>query len=380
MNQLFPAARDAFQLFRDLTHIMVGRKTVWLKDVESSEVVVRAFALELLEALLSDFPQVFEVHQEFKYMLRKKICRPLTTEITSVQTTIDGQIPFALYVRYCRVLITIIENFPGKYRQKLTQTIINVLKIAKQNNETWKQALSIEVVHRLISQPELLRNICQQEMQVNEKLEQANQKGKLESFPDLIKTISSVIKLSSSRGDENGLEMNGNTFTHKSETGTVHVGSVYLEMFDKHTSPNVNLGYVISTAVLALLDFLSGVSQIAERELSNNTTEIISIPEPEPPKEEDKKEKKKDKKEKKKKDKKKSKNEPELVEEEKPEPTQPVTKPNLKISVVRKMLSYSWQHVLKSVGDLLAWWSDEAILEWVLQCLEKYSGITLEKT
>lgn len=71
MNQLFPAGKDAFQLFRDLVNLSMRRPGHWLKNVENNSLEVQAFSIELIEHIVANFPEIFSegVGGKFFYIL-----------------------------------------------------------------------------------------------------------------------------------------------------------------------------------------------------------------------------------------------------------------------------------------------------------------------
>lgn len=61
MNQLFPAAKDAFQLFRDLTNLVMRKPTQWIRNFSvESPGEMQSFAIELIEHIVRNFPSVFK--------------------------------------------------------------------------------------------------------------------------------------------------------------------------------------------------------------------------------------------------------------------------------------------------------------------------------
>ena len=73
MNQLFPAAKDAFQLFRDLVNLVMKRPCLWLKNVQHESGDMQAYAIELIEHIVGNFPQIFKGVGFWRVRLVKRV-------------------------------------------------------------------------------------------------------------------------------------------------------------------------------------------------------------------------------------------------------------------------------------------------------------------
>lgn len=401
--------------------MMLGHPPIWLKggNINAEKTSIQAFSLELIEALLVQFPTVFETHYEFKYMLRKKCAKQVTQMLQ--ENYRQNSISFPIVMRLFRLSAVIIENFGGYTRHNLTNITVQYMK----SREVWQQALAIEVTHRLVGQVELVRNICLQEQdftkddagerksrksgknrekskkhEKNSKSNETSDKPEMlangvivlpeqqseptqpKIFPELIKSIAIVIRDSQihSQDDEQvslvvnsgflqrqaPADLSSDSKSSDSPKKSNNVGSVYLELFERDLPPEVDPSYILSTGIVALLDFLSGLCIIANKELANYNRDLQIILD-------EKHEKKSTS----------SKN------SELSEKSQSNSSKNLKYSsktnyqdilaypvslkIVEQMFQLSWRHVLQSIGFLLTCANDETINEWVLQCLEKYA-------
>ena len=382
--------------------MMLGRPPIWLKstNIHAESTSIQAFSLELIEALLVQFPTVFETHHEFKYLLRKKCAKQVTQMLQ--ENYRQNLIPFPIVMRLFRLSAVLIENFSGYIRYNLTNITVQYLK----SREIWQQALAIEVTHRLVGQVELVRGICIQEQDFvkdddlakkDKKSSKSSKKSKKSSksnetsektttseilqngneksppppepkvFPELIKSIAIVIRDSQihSQDDEQVSLVVNNGFSQRqvqtdenSENPTKNkssnIGSVYLELFEREFPPEVDSNYILSTGIVALLDFLSGICQIANKELSSYSQNLKLILEEDSTKSGISDESKTSKFSSK-----------TNFQEILPYPSS--------LKIVEQMFQLSWRHVLQSIGFLLTCANDETINEWVLQCLEKYA-------
>ena len=66
-----PLIMDAYLLIQDIVLLVGADQPKWLTGIVE---MTRTFGLELLETLLTKFPQVFHQHQQFKLLLKEKVC------------------------------------------------------------------------------------------------------------------------------------------------------------------------------------------------------------------------------------------------------------------------------------------------------------------
>lgn len=59
------------RLFQDIVLLVGADQPKWLTGIVE---MTRTFGLELLESLLSKFPQVFHQHHQFKLLLKERVC------------------------------------------------------------------------------------------------------------------------------------------------------------------------------------------------------------------------------------------------------------------------------------------------------------------
>lgn len=78
-SSLKPHAQDAFMLFQDFLQLVNGDQPLWLMGLIE---MTRAFGLELLEIVLSNFSDIFYRHVEFRFLLKEKVS-PLVIKLFS---------------------------------------------------------------------------------------------------------------------------------------------------------------------------------------------------------------------------------------------------------------------------------------------------------
>ena len=66
-----PFIVDAYLLIQDIVLLVGADQPKWLDGIVE---MPRTFGLELLESLLSKFPKAFHQHQQFKLLLKERVC------------------------------------------------------------------------------------------------------------------------------------------------------------------------------------------------------------------------------------------------------------------------------------------------------------------
>ncbi|KYR02000.1 hypothetical protein DLAC_00793 [Tieghemostelium lacteum] len=144
---LKPFARDAYLLLQDLCYITGGDIPVWLPPTTT---ISRASGLELIEMIISVQSEIFLKMEEFKFILKDRIC-PLL--IKSFKFKMD----FYHTVR----LIRLITQFISKYSQiMVTESdvlLIKTIRMMDGDNPLWMQILSLESLRIYSEDPNLLR-------------------------------------------------------------------------------------------------------------------------------------------------------------------------------------------------------------------------------
>ncbi|GFU23215.1 protein MON2 homolog [Nephila pilipes] len=163
-------AADGFMLFQDLVQLVNADQPFWLIGLTE---MTRTFGLELLESILSSFPEVFFKHVEFNFLLKERVC-PLIIKLFSPNikyrqsgqnagpaTTTSDKPYFPISMRLLRIVSVLIQRY---YKMLVTECEIFlslVVKFLDVDKPPWQRALALEVLHKMCIQPELLKSFCQ---------------------------------------------------------------------------------------------------------------------------------------------------------------------------------------------------------------------------
>lgn len=185
-RSLKACAADAFLLFQDLIQLVNADSTFWLVGLTE---MTRTFGLELLESIFNDYPQVFNKHEEFSFLLKERVC-PLVIKLFSpnikykqfqkqlqqqqqfyqqfnqAQNNLDtinnstDKPFFPISIRLLRILNVIITKY---YAMLITESEIFLsllIKFLENDKPQWQRAVALEVLYKLCSQPNLIKSFC----------------------------------------------------------------------------------------------------------------------------------------------------------------------------------------------------------------------------
>ncbi|GBM29333.1 Protein MON2 [Araneus ventricosus] len=163
-------AADGFMLFQDLVQLVNADQPFWLIGLTE---MTRTFGLELLESILSSFPEVFFKYAEFNFLLKERVC-PLIIKLFSPNikyrqggqnagpaTAASDKPYFPISMRLLRIVSVLIQRY---YKMLVTECEIFlslVVKFLDVDKPPWQRALALEVLHKMCIQPELLKSFCQ---------------------------------------------------------------------------------------------------------------------------------------------------------------------------------------------------------------------------
>ncbi|XP_036362919.1 protein MON2 homolog isoform X2 [Octopus sinensis] len=297
-KSLQPCAGDAYLLFQDLCQLVNADQPYWLVGMTE---MTRTFGLELLESVLTTFSNVFLRHPEFSFMLKERVC-PLVIKLFSPSLKYRQGVPpppspapvekpfFPIVMRLLRIVSVLIKYY---YQLLVTECEIFLsllVKFLEPEKPSWQRCLTLEVLHKLTVQPELLRSFC-------ESYDMKPHSTKI--FRDLVNAIGSFIQSMfltnitgygyNSHGVSKGQDMQG---TPPALVGGLPVGSgvspqpafmyrgiwipfiltipqgqtksVFLEMLDKIEPPPISEGYGLSLAFHCLMEIVKSVQFLIE--------------------------------------------------------------------------------------------------------------------
>ncbi|XP_055882628.1 protein MON2 homolog isoform X4 [Biomphalaria glabrata] len=168
-KSLRPCAGDAYLLFQDLCQLVNADQPFWLTGMTE---MTRTFGLELLESVLTSYPSTFSLHPEFTFMLKERVC-PLVIKLFSPSLKYRQGLPpvpspapvekpfFPIVMRLLRIVSVLIKSY---YPQLVTECEIFLsllVKFLDPEKPIWQRCLSLEVLHKLSVQPELIKCFCQ---------------------------------------------------------------------------------------------------------------------------------------------------------------------------------------------------------------------------
>ncbi|GAM18604.1 hypothetical protein SAMD00019534_017790 [Acytostelium subglobosum LB1] len=133
---LKPCAKDAFLLLQDLCYITDGDHPVWLPPSTLST-LTHATGMELIEMVLSAHQIIFLEIEEFRYLLKDKIC-PLLIKALRMKLS------FANSVRLMRVITQFISKY-GRIMVAETDVLLTkMIRMMDSDNPQWMQVLALE--------------------------------------------------------------------------------------------------------------------------------------------------------------------------------------------------------------------------------------------
>ncbi|KAL5113058.1 hypothetical protein TcWFU_010146 [Taenia crassiceps] len=175
-----PASKSAFFLFQDLCLLTSGDIPHWLQGIES---ISPLLGLELIESVLLNYCNLFAKAKEFHYLLKERVC-PLIIKLMASGLTADGQknasrdgssdtfgggtcgstyvgsSDFGINVRLNRIINLLCSNYFECLNTECEMLISTTARLVENEQNAWRRALALEVIYKIISQVDLLANIC----------------------------------------------------------------------------------------------------------------------------------------------------------------------------------------------------------------------------
>ncbi|XP_078340585.1 protein MON2 homolog isoform X4 [Crassostrea virginica] len=296
-HSLRPCAGDAYLLFQDLCQLVNADQPFWLIGMTE---MTRTFGLELLEAVLTSFPQIFLQHQEFSFQLKEKVC-PLVIKLFSPSLKYRQGMPpppsptpverpfFPIVMRLLRIVCALIKHYYCLLVTECEIFLSLLVKFLDSEKPNWQRCLALEVLHKLSVQPDLLRSFTQSyDMKLHS----------TKIFRDIVNGVGTYIQSqfmnsatsTTSTGNKapdthgtppalvGGLPVGGGVtpqaaFMYRGVwipiVFTVPAGQArptYLEMLDKVEPPAIADGYGLSLAFYCLLEVVKSVRILVQGE------------------------------------------------------------------------------------------------------------------
>ena len=162
---------DAYLLFQDLLQLVNADQPLWLLGIVE---MTRTFGLELLENLLSGYSHLFYKHDQFRVLLKERVCS-LVIKLFSPNIKYRGQSSssspghspaafdkpyYPISLRLLRVVSVLVEKY---YKLLITECEIFlslIVKFLDPDKPSWQRALALELLHKLLIQPRLVTEFC----------------------------------------------------------------------------------------------------------------------------------------------------------------------------------------------------------------------------
>ncbi|XP_070557537.1 protein MON2 homolog isoform X2 [Ptychodera flava] len=311
---LYSSATDAYLLFQDLCYLVNADQPYWLVGMTE---MTRTFGLELLESVLNSFPQVFLKHEEFKFLLKERVC-PLVIKLFSPSIKYRQGLPnppspspvekpyFPISMRLLRVVSVLIQLYYSVLITECEIFLSLLVKFLDGDKPMWQRALAMEVLNKICVKSQLLRSFC-------ENYDMKEHASKV--FRDIVNGLGSFIQSMfvspvPDRSVSQAVTGSVTPVQHPSSSGqammgNLHVGGgvtpqpafvyrgiwiplvqvspltsakpTYLEMLEKTDPPicTIQDGYALSVAFNCLLDIVKGVSTIITTELETEQAKQV---------------------------------------------------------------------------------------------------------
>ncbi|KAI9558503.1 hypothetical protein GHT06_015291 [Daphnia sinensis] len=304
LKTLKPSAQDAFSLFQDLVMLVNGDQPSWLVGMTE---MTRTFGIELLENILSTFYSVFFKHQEFSSLLKERVCALVIKlfspnvksqyrlAIGHQQQQLQAQQPittdkpfFPVSMRLLRLVSVLVQKYYSLLVTECEIFLSLIIKFLDPDKPAWQRALALEILHRLLAQPLLVKSFCQS---YDMKPHATN------IFQDTVNSLAACIQslfvttppglASSAQVGLTGSASSSSPLMNNVSIGpgiTPQAGFYYrgvwipictaftsgqpkatfLEMLDKTDPPGIQDGYCMSVAYACLLDVIRSISLVVQ--------------------------------------------------------------------------------------------------------------------
>lgn len=302
-HSLQPCGGDAYLLFQDLCQLVNADQPFWLMGMTE---MTRTFGLELLEAILTAFPEIFHTHSEFSFLLKERVC-PLIIKLFSPSLKYRQGLPappspapvekpfYPIVMRLLRIVSSLIKKYYSLLTTECEIFLSLLVKFLDPEKPGWQRCLALEVLHKLSIQPPLIRSFC-------ESYDMKQHSTKI--FRDIVNGLGSYIQsqfMSSSTGQssQSGNKAPDTQGTPPALVGGMPVGGgvtpqpafmyrgvwiplaiaipqgqtkpILLELLDRIEPPGIQEGYGMSLAFYSLLELDRSVQFIIAGETEDTS-------------------------------------------------------------------------------------------------------------
>ena len=266
------AASDAYLLFQDLCLLTNGDVPHWLLGVTEMS---QSFGLELVETALTGSPNLFFRHPEFRFLLKEKVCAlvirmfsPSTARTThGEQSQKAGRsLSFAVMIRLLRITKALIMQFYNLLATESEIFLSMLVRFLDNEKPVWQRVTSLEVLHSIICQPELIKAFC---------VHYDMQPSSTKVYRDLLVAIGTYVTAALQDG----------THSERVVLGAPAVAgkAMFIEMLDKVDIPSITDTYGVSVAFACLLDCVKSMSSFITIPVPSAATAAVAAPPAPPP-------------------------------------------------------------------------------------------------
>ncbi|KAH8369024.1 hypothetical protein KR200_004086 [Drosophila serrata] len=281
-------ASDAFLLFQDLVQLVNAEQPYWLVGMTE---MTRTFGLELLEAVLTNFSAVFHESNDFRLLLKERVCalviklfspnvkhRQLPAAPSSGNAPVPAEKPyFPISMRLLRLVAILIQKYHTILVTECEIFLSLIIKFLDPDKPGWQRALALEVIHKLVTRSSLIAFFCKSYDLKNHATNIVH---------DMIAAMGSYVRYSlinasaMLNGQQNGMGSTLSALSGNNQCGFMFRGAylplvatfapgiskaVYLEMLDKLDAPNIPDSYGISVGHAILLDMTRSIGGVIQR-------------------------------------------------------------------------------------------------------------------
>ncbi|KAH8341260.1 protein MON2 homolog [Drosophila kikkawai] len=281
-------ASDAFLLFQDLVQLVNAEQPYWLVGMTE---MTRTFGLELLEAVLTNFSAVFHESNDFRLLLKERVCalviklfspnvkhRQLPAAPSSGNAPVPAEKPyFPISMRLLRLVAILIQKYHTILVTECEIFLSLIIKFLDPDKPAWQRALALEVIHKLVTRSSLIAFFCKSYDLKNHATNIVH---------DMIAAMGSYVRYSlinasaMLNGQQNGMGSTLSALSGNNQCGFMFRGAylplvatfapgiskaVYLEMLDKLDAPNIPDSYGISVGHAILLDMTRSIGGVIQR-------------------------------------------------------------------------------------------------------------------
>ncbi len=297
-----PFIVDAYLLIQDIVLLVGADQPKWLIGIVE---MTRTFGLELLESLLSKFPAVFHQHNQFKMLLKERVCS-LVIKLFSPnlkykmsggnqQGNNDMKPSYHITSKLLRVVGVLILQYHNLLTTETEIFLSLIMKFLDPDKPSWQNGSALEVIHKIVINPDLMAFIC-------DKFDMNQHSTNV--FKDIVNSLGAFVQnvmLASPPNDHHPEGSSGSNASSNQNQSSLAANTpygpgmspqpgfscrnvwkpltinfiggqtkeIYLDVSDRGEIPQISDGYCISLAYVILLDVVRSLALIFDKKQEN---------------------------------------------------------------------------------------------------------------